>query len=117
MKNKMSVQTAIEKITYVTNDFPEEPFRILSENPQEAIPYLMEGIKKALTEQDRLDVNYQLHFYALFLLAEFGYQEAFPTVMELISIPANTLDTLLGGAITEGLDDCLYSCLLYTSSP
>ena len=109
MKNKMSVQTAIEKITYVTSNFPEEPFRILSENPQEAIPYLMEGIKKALTEQDRLDVNYQLHFYALFLLAEFGYQEAFPTVMELISIPANTLDTLLGGAITEGLDDCLYS--------
>lgn len=80
-----------------------------AENPQEAIPYLMEGIKKALTEQDRLDVNYQLHFYALFLLAQFGYQEAFPTVMELISIPANTLDTLLGGSITEGLDACLYS--------
>ena len=42
MKNKMSVQTAIEKITYVTSNFPEEPFRILSENPQEAIPTVMQ---------------------------------------------------------------------------
>lgn len=109
MKNTMSVQTAIEKITYYTREFPEEPFRVLSENPQEAIPYLMEGIKKALTEQDRLEQDYQLHFYALFLLAQFGYQEAFPTVMELISIPSDALDFLLGGAITEGLDSILYS--------
>ena len=109
MKNTMSVQTAIEKITYFTSEFPEEPFRGLSENQQEAIPYLMEGIKKAITEQERLDENYQLHFYALFLLAQFGYKEAFPAVIELISVPRDTLDSLLGGAITEGLDDCLYS--------
>lgn len=37
MKNTMSVQTAIEKITYYTREFPEEPFRVLSENPQEGI--------------------------------------------------------------------------------
>lgn len=65
------VQKAIKDITYRTEKFPEEPFRIISENRELAIPYLNDAIEKAAAEGDSLDDDYQLAFYALHLLGQF----------------------------------------------
>ena len=63
-----SVQKAIEEITNRTPNFPEEPFQIISENPDLAIPYLNAAIDRAVSEGEDLDENYQLHFYAIFFI-------------------------------------------------
>ena len=103
------VQRAIQDITYRSSKFPEEPFRIISENNNLAVPYLIDAIEKAISERDDLDENYQLHFYALYLLGQFHDRECFPKIMELISLPGDTLDYLIGDAITSGLPDILYN--------
>ena len=103
------VQNAIQDITYRSSKFPEEPFRIISENKDVAVPCLIDAIKKAVSEGDDLDENYQLHFYALHLLGEFQDRECFPKIIELISLPGDTLDYLIGDAITSGLPDILYN--------
>jgi len=109
MEVKAKVERAIEDITYFTKRFPEEAFKVLSENQEEAIPYLMDALKKAIAEIDELEDELELHFYALFLLAQFGYKPAFPVVLEMISLPEEVVDYLIGDAITEGLKDILYS--------
>lgn len=80
------VQQAIKDITYRSEKFPEEPFRIICENKEAAVPYLRAAIEKAVSERDDLDEDYQLHFYALHLLAQFQEKTCFPQIMEMASL-------------------------------
>lgn len=105
----MSVQSAIENITYRSEIFPEEEFQVLSENPEEAMPYLHAAIEKALEEQDDLEEEYQLHFYALYLLAQFQDKAFFPKIVEFVSLPPEVLDYLIGDAVTSGMNNVLYN--------
>ena len=104
-----SIQKAIENITYSSKKFPEDAFRIISEEKEEAVPYLRAAIEKAVCEKDDLDEEYQLHFYALYLLGQFQERECFSQIMELASLPGEVLDYLIGDAITTGLSDILYN--------
>ena len=56
-----------------------------------------------------MDEDKQLHFYALFLLGEFQDRASFSKIMELVSLPGDTVDYLLGDCVTEGLRDILYN--------
>ena len=103
------VQKAIKDITYRTEKFPEEPSRIISENRELAIPYLNDAIEKAAAEGDSLDDDYQLAFYALHLLGQFQERESFSKIMELVSLPGETLDNIIGDAVTSSLSDVLYN--------
>lgn len=103
------LQKAIETISYESRRFPEEAFRIISENREEALPYLRSAIDKAIEERDELEDGYQLHFYALFLLGQFQDRESFSKIIDLVTLPGEVLDYLIGGAITEGLNDILYN--------
>lgn len=104
-----SVQKAIEEITNRTPNFPEKQFLIISENPDLAIPYLNAAIDRAVSEGEDLDENYQLHFYAIFLLGQFQERESFPRIMKLVSLPRDVLDGMIGDAVTSGLQDILYN--------
>lgn len=103
------VQRAIEEITHLSETFPKEAFRIITENKEEAIPYLREAISYAIGKGMDLDENYQLHFYALYLLGEFQDRDSFSTIMKLVSLPDDTVDRLIGDCITEDLNDILYN--------
>lgn len=100
---------AMEEITYSSRKFPEEAFQVISEHREEALPYLYEALEKAIKEGDDLDPDYQLHFYALFFLGEFQDTGAFPKIIELVSLPSDTLDQLIGDTITTSLSDILYN--------
>lgn len=102
-------QKAIEAIIYRSDKFPEKSFQVISENKEFAIPYLVDAIKKAILEKDDLDEDYQLHFYALHLLGQFQEKQSFPLIMELVSLPSDTLDQLIGDAVTSSLPDILYN--------
>ena len=102
------IQTAIEAITCKTKKFPQKPMEIILANPDAAIPYLRNAIQKAIEEKEDLDQDYQLHFYALFLLAELEDREFFPEIMQLLSLPEDVLDYLIGDLVTNGLKDIVY---------
>lgn len=103
------VQKAIEEITYGSRKFPREAFRIISENKENAIPYLRAAVEKALLEKEDLEEDYQLHFYALFFLGEFQERSCFPLIVEFVSLPEDVLYGLIGDLVTEGLKDILYN--------
>ncbi len=103
------VQKAIEEITYMTERFPEEAFQVITSNKEEAIPYLREAVDRAISEGVEVDADRQLHFYALYLLAEFQDRVSFSKIMELVSLPEDTTDYLIGDCKTSGLKDILYN--------
>ena len=103
------LQKAIQKISYKSKKFPKEEFRIITEKKDKSIPYLRSAIEKAIEEKDELEEGYQLHFYALFLLGEFQDKEFFEKIIELITLPRDVVDYLIGDTITSGLKDIVYS--------
>lgn len=103
------VQAAIEAITNRSKKFPQKEFETICANREETIPYLRSAIEKAIAEGENLDEDFQLHFYAMFLLAQFQDREFFPRMMELASLPEETLDCLMGDAMTESLPTILYN--------
>lgn len=96
-------EKAIVEITYRSQSFPEEAFRVITENKEEAKPHLRETLEKAVREKTKLDSDYQLYFYALFLLGQFQDKEAFQKITELVSLPPETVDYLIGDTVTSGL--------------
>lgn len=82
---------------------------MITENEEAAKPYLREALEKAIQEQTDLDGDYQLHFYALFLLGQFQDKAAFQKITELVSLPPDVVDYLIGDTITSGLSDILYN--------
>ena len=103
------LQTAIESISKRSDKFPQKEFEIICANKAEAIPLLRSAIERAIAEGKNLDEDFQLHFYAMFLLAQFQDREFFPRMMELASLPEDTLDSLIGDAMTESLSNILYN--------
>lgn len=103
------LQEAINKITYYGTKYPEKEFEILCANKEAAIPYLRDAIKTAVKEGYDLDQKYSLHFYAMYFLAQFQDRECFPDMMKLMCLPEETLDYLIGDALTEHANDILYN--------
>ena len=103
------LQKAIEEITYFSDIFPEEEFQVITANKEEAVPYLREAVEYVLRNRTELEEDYQLYFYAIYLLAEFGDRESFPRIVELASLPDREADALLGDCITSDLSDILYN--------
>lgn len=103
------LQKALEEITHFSNIFPEEAFQVITANKEEAIPYLREAVEYALRKRTELDNDYQCHFYAIYLLAEFGDREIFPRLVELVSLPEDEVDFLIGDCVTSNLSDILYN--------
>ena len=73
------LQKAIEEITYFSDIFPEEEFQVITANKEEAVPYLREAVEYVLRNRTELEEDYQLYFYAIYLLTEFGDRESFPS--------------------------------------
>lgn len=102
-------EKAIAEITYRSKRFPKEAFQVITENEEEAKPYLREALEKAIREKTDLDSDYQLHFYALFLLGQFQDKGAFQKIAELVSLPPEVVEYLIGDTVTSGLSDILYN--------
>ena len=82
---------------------------MITENEEVAKPYPRGALEKAIQEQTDLDGDFQLHFYALFLLGQFQDKAAFQKITELVSLPPDVVDYLIGDTITSGLSDILYN--------
>lgn len=102
------LKKAIEELSIVSSKLPVKALRTVIENREEALPHLREALQKAIEEKDELDENYQLPFYALFLLAELRDKEAFPIIMEFAALPGEVLDYMIGDVITENFQDIVY---------
>lgn len=103
------VQKAIEELTYYTPKFPKQALKVITENKEEALPYLHSAIEKVIEEKDEIDEDYNLHFYAFYLLAELKDTAFFEKIIEFLSLPSEVIEDLLGDALTDGMCDVVYN--------
>ncbi len=91
--------------------FPREILLKAIEKMDEIIPELLEILEYTLKNAENLaeEEDYIGHIYALYLLAQFREQSAFPIICSLLNMPYEILDKLLGDMITEGMPSILAS--------
>lgn len=113
----MELKEILDKLSVFGNDQPL-PRDALAEavRQKEAItPILLDSLdtiyEKVQSEGGGVcdDPMYDLSAYALFLLAEFQEQKAFPKLMRMLALDSESVDLLLGDILTDGMGNILYS--------
>ena len=109
MEPRISTAEIIRQLEYPpSNKFPCEAMEAAMERKEEITPYLLK-LLETLNQTDAVDDEYWGHLAALYLLAYFREQTAFPLIVELLSRDDDQLELLLGDAITEGIPQVLAS--------
>lgn len=103
------MQEAIEAIKYRTGEFPKEALDVIRAHRDEAIPILRDSIRKVFDEPDSVADDDNLYFLAMFLLGEFQDRKSFPLIVELASLPPDTMEDLIDDALTESLQYIAYN--------
>ena len=107
----MTTQEIVDSLTYYTKQLPRTALTEAPQHREELIPHLLDALDYACDNADKLiaeDSSYNLHFFAMFLLAQFREKQAFPKLIRLLRKDEKTLDRLFGDALTEGVNRCLY---------
>jgi hypothetical protein len=100
----MTVDEIIQELTIFN---PKLPRQALSEAPQhreELIPRLLDSLDYVADNLETLmdeGSHYDLHHFAMFLLAQFREQRAFPKLVRFLYLGDNELDFIMGDTLTE----------------
>lgn len=107
-----NIKEIIEKIAYYDGTFPKEELQILLDNREETTPFLLDAIRHPEEVLKKLlngENPYFLPFYALFMLAQFREEKAYPLMYQLFSADAKSINDALGDFVTEDLGRVLAS--------
>ena len=105
------IDALLEKIAYNNGYFPREILETLILRKEEAIPELLKVLKKV----NEAPVKYSKekafmgHLYATFLLSQFRVREAYPILVDLMSLPGDLSYEVFGDDIIEVGGRCLAS--------
>ena len=112
----MELPEILTKLTTFTGSFPREALKAAVEKREEITPALLRVLKEACEweldyDENEQDAESKSFFcqYALFLLAQFREHRAYPLVINLMHLPQEKLDDLIGDTITDNLDRILAS--------
>lgn len=107
----MEMTQIIEELAYDMGVLPREAIEAAIVKQAQITPLLLNILKDAIDRVDEIieDDNYQAHLYALYLLAQFREEEAFPLVIQLFSFPGEIPHAIAGDILTEDLSRILAS--------
>jgi hypothetical protein len=111
-KEESKMNNVIKKLEHYSKKFPRNALKEAIREQDEITPILLDSLDKAVANIELLkkeEEGYMLHLYGIYLLAQFREQEAFPKIIDLISLPPEDVEFLLGDTITEGLSSILFS--------
>jgi hypothetical protein len=108
----MTSDEIIQALTTFTPTFPREALSEAPQHREELIPrlldsldYVAENLKTLMEEKS----DYHLHFFAMFLLAQFREQRAFPKLVRFLHNSDAELRFIAGDALTENYNAILCS--------
>jgi hypothetical protein len=94
----------IEELDCAGTRLPKEAIRRAQQHRDQVVPRLIEVIRRATQEiREGNKPEGDAHFFALFLLTEFRAKEAFPVILEAVSLPGEGPCDLFDDAITSVL--------------
>ena len=97
----MSLQEALNEIHFYRGVVPVKAYQVLAKHQPEVTPYLIQVLKNMVQRHDRTGDYYVAHIHALLLLSQFREKKAFPIMIELLNLPIDSVDRLLGDMLTE----------------
>jgi len=91
--------------------FPWEAIARATEERDRITPHLLQVLNNAAEHPESLtgDPDYMAHIYAMYLLAQFREQRAYPLIAEFFSHPGDISLDLTGDMVTEDLNRILAS--------
>lgn len=108
----MEIGHILEELAYdMGGDFPREALEAAIAKRKQITPHLLAILEDATERIDEIieDDNYQGHLYAMYLLAQFREERAYPFIVELFSYPGEIPHAIAGDVLTEDLSRILAS--------
>lgn len=108
----MNLAQIIEELAYdMGGDLPRDAIEAAIAKRKQITPHLLAILEDATYRIDEIieDDNYQGHLYAMYLLAQFREEKAFPFILELFSYPGEIPHAIAGDVLTEDLSRILAS--------
>lgn len=107
----MDIETIRKELEFNNGRFPERALRNAIEQRDAMIPVLLASLQEVTDDPERMlrEPDRMLPLYAMYLLAQFREQAAFPLLVKLFSIPGETIIDMTGDIVTEDLDRILAS--------
>ena len=94
----------IAKLDATPGQVPEAVIRTIRKHRDAIVPRLIEVLRRTANDaREGREIAGDVHFFTLFLLAEFRAKEALPAILEVVSLPGRLPFKLFGDAITESL--------------
>lgn len=95
------VEQIISALEYPRNRFPREALEAAMERRDEITPHLLEILRKVNDDIHTIDEEYWGHIAAMYLLALFRNESAFPLIAGLFLHDMSTVESVLGDIVTE----------------
>lgn len=107
----MEIQQILSELERNTGVFPRAALEQAVHKQEEIIPELLKTLKDIteLMRTSEVAEDYMAHLYAMYLLAQFREEKAYPVLVEFFSIPGNEPELATGDLITEDLGRILAS--------
>jgi hypothetical protein len=114
----LSVDEIMERFFFDDQGFPLHALRQAVEKKDEITPYLLRALEiAAASPEEIMDDADNMHVYAMFLLAQFRDQRAYPLIIKLASHPPELVDGLFGDIPTEDLANIFASVSMGDTGP
>ena len=113
----MTIPEILKELEPYTSKFPMRAMRAAIEQQEAITPELLRVVE-AVAENPREYANrrdYQVPFFAIFLLAQFREKRAYPAIVKMMSAPGETPFDLVGDTVTEQLSRIFAS--VYDGNP
>ena len=107
----MDIETIRQELEFNTGRFPIDTVRAAIEQREAITPVLLAALQEAADAPEEMErePSPMLYMYAMYLLAQFREQAAYPLLVKFFSTPGKiSLDTT-GDVVTEDLDRILAS--------
>lgn len=112
----MKINEIIEQLKYYTGDLPKDALKEAIKQKEEITPYLLEMLEYTKNDIEEIyeeEDEFFGYMYAIFLLAEFREQKAFPYLIDILNCDTdqtdNIVDFIMGDDYPEYLPRLLAS--------
>ncbi len=106
---EMTVEEILDELRYYDGTFPRTALQQAVAKEEEITPELLRILEDAAEDPEGLPEGYTAHTYAMFLLAQFREERAYPLLVDFVSTPGEIVMDLCGDTVTEDLGRILAS--------
>lgn len=107
----MRIREILKELEFNYGTLPRKALQAAVANKEQITPELLRVIEEAKqnVQELRYQENYMAHIYAMYLLAQFREERAYPLIADFFSIPGEITLDLTGDVVTEDLNRILAS--------